>query len=100
MTYLHNCADHPVLCSVRNTFAKSEQQHKINIVTKLMKQTIKNKDEETYHFKSCRNRHLWSFSVDFFHGHSSGKSFFIHNSENSINDKENCFYSEIYDNLT
>ena len=28
------------------------------------------------------------------------ESFFIHNSENSINDKENCFYSEIYDNLT
>ena len=28
------------------------------------------------------------------------ESFFIHNSENSINDKENCFYSEIYDNLS
>ena len=28
------------------------------------------------------------------------ESFFIHNSENSINDKENSFYSEIYDNLT
>ena len=28
------------------------------------------------------------------------ESFFIHNSENSINDTENCFYSEIYDNLT
>ena len=28
------------------------------------------------------------------------QSFFIHNSENAINDKENCFYSEIYDNLT
>ena len=28
------------------------------------------------------------------------ESFFIHNSENAINDKENCFYSEIYDNLT
>ena len=28
------------------------------------------------------------------------ESFFIHNSENSINDKENCFYFEIYDNLT
>ena len=27
------------------------------------------------------------------------KSFFIHNSENAINDEENCFYSEIYDNL-
>ena len=27
------------------------------------------------------------------------ESFFIHNSENAINDKENCFYSEIYDNL-
>ena len=26
-------------------------------------------------------------------------SFFIHNSENAINDKENCFYSEIYDNV-
>ena len=25
--------------------------------------------------------------------------FFIHNSENSINDKKNCFYSEIYDNF-
>ena len=28
------------------------------------------------------------------------ESFFIHSSENSINDKENCFYSEIYDNLS
>ena len=28
------------------------------------------------------------------------ESFFVHNSENSINDKENCFYSEIYDNLS
>ena len=28
------------------------------------------------------------------------ESFFIHNSENSINDRENCFYSEIYDILT
>ena len=28
------------------------------------------------------------------------ESFFIHNSENSINDKENCFHYEIYDNLT
>ena len=28
------------------------------------------------------------------------ESFCIHNSENSINDKENYFYSEIYDNLT
>ena len=28
------------------------------------------------------------------------ESFFIHNSENSVNDKGNCFYSEIYDNLT
>ena len=27
------------------------------------------------------------------------ESFFIHNSENAINDKENCFHSEIYDNL-
>ena len=27
------------------------------------------------------------------------KSFFIHNSENAINDNENCFHSEIYDNL-
>ena len=27
------------------------------------------------------------------------ESFFIHNSENAINDKENCFYFEIYDNL-
>ena len=27
------------------------------------------------------------------------ESFFIHNPENAINDKENCFYSEIYDNL-
>ena len=27
------------------------------------------------------------------------ESFFIHNSENAINDNENCFYSEIYDNL-
>ena len=27
------------------------------------------------------------------------ESFFIHNSENAINDKENCFYSKIYDNL-
>ena len=27
------------------------------------------------------------------------ESFFIHNSENAINDKENCFYSELYDNL-
>ena len=26
------------------------------------------------------------------------ESFFIHKSENAINDKENCFYSEIYDN--
>ena len=26
------------------------------------------------------------------------ESFFIHNSENAINDKENCFYFEIYDN--
>ena len=24
---------------------------------------------------------------------------FIHNSENAINDKKNCFYSEIHDNL-
>ena len=56
---------------MRNTFAKSKQKHKINIVTKLMKQTIRNKDEETYYFKRCRNRHLWSFSIDFFHGHSS-----------------------------
>ena len=28
------------------------------------------------------------------------ESFFIPNSENSINDNENCFYSEICDNLT
>ena len=28
------------------------------------------------------------------------ESFFVHNSENAINDKEHCFYSEIYDNLT
>ena len=28
------------------------------------------------------------------------ESFFIHDSENSINDKENCVYSEICDNLT
>ena len=27
------------------------------------------------------------------------ESLFIYNSENVINDKENCFYSEIYDNL-
>ena len=27
------------------------------------------------------------------------ESFFIYNSENAINDEENCFYSEIYDNL-
>ena len=27
------------------------------------------------------------------------ESFFIHNFENAINDKENCFYSEIYDKL-
>ena len=27
------------------------------------------------------------------------ESFFIHNSKNAINDKENCFYSEIYDNV-
>ena len=28
------------------------------------------------------------------------ESFLIHISENSINDKENCFYSEIYNSLT
>ena len=27
------------------------------------------------------------------------ESFFIHDSENTINDKENCFYSEVYDDL-
>ena len=27
------------------------------------------------------------------------KSFFSHNSENVINDKENCFYSKTYDNF-
>ena len=27
------------------------------------------------------------------------ESFFIHNYENAISDKENCFYSKIYDNL-
>ena len=27
------------------------------------------------------------------------ESFCVHNSENAINDKENCFYSEIYDDL-
>ena len=67
------CADHPVLCSVRNTFAKNKQQHKINIVTKLMEQTIRNKNEQTYHFKRCQNRHLWSFLVDFFHSLPSVK---------------------------
>ena len=61
---------------MRNTFAKSEQ-HKINIVTKLMKQKIRNKNEVTYHFKRCRNRHFRSFLVDIFHGHPSPKDSLI-----------------------
>ena len=55
---------------MRNNFLKGKQ-HKINIVTKLMKQKNKNKTEVTYHFKTCRNRHLGSLLVDFFHGHPS-----------------------------
>ena len=42
---------------------------------------------------------ILTFEIDFTK-HQFLESFFIHNSENSIDDKENCFYSEIYDNLT
>ena len=44
------------------------------------------------------HRKILTFETDFTKG-CFLESFFIHNSENAINDKENCFYSEIYDNL-
>ena len=45
------------------------------------------------------HRKILIFEIDFTERRFL-ESFFIHNSANSINDKENCFYFEIYDNLT
>ena len=41
---------------------------------------------------------ILTFDTDFTK-HRFLESFFTHNSENAINDKENCFHSEIYNNL-
>ena len=52
-----------------------------------------------YHRVDWDHIKILTFEIDFTKRRFL-QSFFIHNSENSINDKENCFYSEIYDNLT
>ena len=68
---------------------------KINLLILILIKHIITKD----HRVDWDHSKILTFEIDFTKRRFL-KSFFIHNSENSINDKENCFYSEIYNNLT